>query len=248
MYKILRKNLPDKIKNKKIVNGPLYGMRMVTSWRDYPAALLGRTERPLLIWLQRHVQPGQTWLDIGAHYGYTALALSQYVGVKGRVLAFEPVLATAGCISQTRKLNQLSQLQIVPFALHDQPGLQISELPLIRGMADSTIRDASEMVAFQQASLDWLWFEAGISELALHRMDGVKIDVQGMELKVLSGMRRCLMQFRPKIVIELHAGVDREQFRGLMSELGYPNPGESVETGSLAHDYRDDCSYAFFPG
>ena len=243
----MRGILPSGYKKHRIWRGPLYGMRLVASWRDYPGALTGRTERPLLDWFQRHVLPGQTWLDIGAHYGYTALALSRSVGADGKVLAFEPVLATAGCISQTRRLNHLPQLQIVPFALHDHSGLQISELPLVRGMADSTVSGELETVTFMEAGLDWLWYEVGLSRLAGNRMDGVKIDVQGMELRVLQGMRRCLRQFRPKIVIELHAGVDRGQFRDLMRQSGYPTPGESVETGGITQDYSDDCSYAFYP-
>jgi hypothetical protein len=41
------------------------------------------------------VKPG----DIGAHYGYTAIALCKLVGPSRRVFAFEPMLKTAGCVS-----------------------------------------------------------------------------------------------------------------------------------------------------
>ena len=68
----------------------------MTSWHDYPAAILGRTEGALLAYFAKHASSGETWLDVGAHYGYTAIALSKLVGGNGRVFAFEPMLNTAG--------------------------------------------------------------------------------------------------------------------------------------------------------
>jgi len=44
----------------------------------------------------------------------------------------------------------------------------------------------------------------------LQQIDGVKIDVQGMELDVLSGMKRLLKTYTPKLIVELHPGVDRD--------------------------------------
>jgi len=76
----LRPLLPRKIRPMRILGGPLRGQLIVTSWHDYPAAIVGRTELQLLKWFEAHVRKGQTWLDVGAHYGYTAIALSRLVG------------------------------------------------------------------------------------------------------------------------------------------------------------------------
>ena len=72
----------------------LRGAWLVTSWHDYPAGLAGRTERALLEWFAQNVHQGETWLDVGAHYGYTTIALGRLVGSHGRVFTFEPVPAT----------------------------------------------------------------------------------------------------------------------------------------------------------
>ena len=56
-------------------------------------------------------------------------------GVDGRVVAFEPGLATAGCIARTREANRLTQLQIVPVGLSFEPGIVSRALPVYRGMA-----------------------------------------------------------------------------------------------------------------
>ena len=84
----IRYFLPHRIKRHRILAGSLQGCQIVTSWHDLPALITGRTERSLLDWLTMNVKPGETWLDIGAHCGYTAIALCRLVGDQGRVFAF----------------------------------------------------------------------------------------------------------------------------------------------------------------
>ena len=176
----LRRLLPRAIRPRRILAGPLRGYIIVTSWHDYPAAILGRTERALLEWLARNVAAGQTWLDAGAHYGYTAIALSRLVGRMGRVFAFEPVLSTAGHLARTRALNRLDQLTVLPFGLGEPDGFELRSLSLVRGMADSTLEAPDdEPDTLLIARLDSIW--ANISD-GESRIDGIKIDVQGMEI------------------------------------------------------------------
>ncbi len=218
----VRWHLPRRTAGHRILTGPLRGRRIVTSWRDYPAAIAGITEAQLLGWFARNVKPGETWLDIGAHYGYNALALSERVGSSGRVFAFEPMAATAGCIARMRYLNGLSSLTVVPMALGDVEAVQIERLPTIRGMVDSTIQANGSTTTWSEpilvAPLDWLWPRLAGGD---HRIHGVKIDVQGMELHVLRRMTGTLAANRPKLVIELHRGVDREAICSLLESLGY---------------------------
>jgi hypothetical protein len=70
--RFLRRFLPRNIRSQRIFWGPLRGHKIVTSWYDYPSAILGRTERALIEWFSRNVKVNETWLDVGAHYGYTA--------------------------------------------------------------------------------------------------------------------------------------------------------------------------------
>jgi methyltransferase FkbM-like protein len=43
-----------------------------------------------------------------------------------------------------------------------------------------------------------------VSEVALRRVDWVKIDVEGAELQVLEGARGVLREFRPSLFVECH--------------------------------------------
>jgi len=244
----LRWRLPRRISGHRILSGPLRGRRIVTSWRDYPAAIAGITEKQLLDWFAGHVTPGETWLDIGAHYGYTAIALADLVGPSGRVFAFEPMIATAGCVARTRALNGLTSLTVVPMALGNTDGMQIERLPTIRGMVDSTLiqpgRDAAWTEPIVVSRLDWLWPRLAAGSEKIH---GVKIDVQGMELHVLKGMMQTLSSHRPKLVIELHRGVDREAICTTLESMGYSRNATPIEPapGELEARFLDDRSYAF---
>ena len=238
----IRDLLPTGIGVHRIQRGPVRGARIYTSWHDYPGAILGTTEAPLLAWFARHVMAGETWLDIGAHYGYTSLALARLVGVTGRVFAFEPVAATAGCIARTRDLNHLSQLTIVPIGLSADPELRPRCLPVSRGMAESIGAETAPHQAIDTVSLDSLWESVSDGNAVIH---GVKIDVQGMEGDVLSGMRSVLCRWKPKLVIEFHRGVDRRTVVDLIESCGYGRAAIPILPGS--HKIEDDRSYAFFP-
>jgi len=256
---ILRNFLPGGIRTHRIWSGLLKGEKIITSWHDYPAAILGYTERPLLNWFEQNVKPGETWLDIGAHYGYTAIALSRLVGESGRVFAFEPMLSTAGYIIQTRQLNNFPQLTVVPFGLAVPETLEIISLPVTRGMMDSTlvkdeggrrkdkggkIQEKGWLETIMVARFDWLWTRICGNE---PRIDGVKIDVQGMETDVLTGMIDTLRSQHPKLVVELHRGVDREKFLYTIELAGYACDAIPIEPvdGEVSPLYMDDHSYFF---
>jgi FkbM family methyltransferase len=248
MRGVLRRLLPRTIRPRRILAGPLRGVWLVTSWHDYSGGLTGRTERALLDWFGEHARTGETWLDVGAHYGYTGFALARLVGAGGRVFTFEPVAATAGYMDRGRELNGLTQITIVPLGLGAPETLEIRRLPLTRGMADSTLPTCgrTQFVTIPIARFDWAWPLLHNGDAAVH---GIKIDVQGMELEVLTGMQETLRRWHPRLVIELHTGVNRAAVLALLRDVGYSTSATAVEP---AVDERtplllDDRSYAFTP-
>jgi hypothetical protein len=141
-------------------------------------------------------------------------------------------------------LNGFAQLTVLPLALREEGDLGVKILPQTRGMVDSTILKADPSDPFLVASLDWLWPRVCGDD---RQIDGVKIDVQGMEVGVLKGMATTLRQHRPKLVIELHSGVSRQEFLDLLVALSYSQPGSPVDpdAGEVTPFYLDDRSYAF---
>jgi FkbM family methyltransferase len=154
---------------------------------------------------------------------------------------------TAGCVDQGRLLNRFDQLTVVPMGLGAANALEMRRLPLTRGMADATRADSAHAhVDAPFARFDWVWPLVHGGNDTIH---GIKIDVQGMELEVLDGMRDALRRWRPRVVVELHAGVSRERVLRLLSDAGYSGEAIAIDpadTAGAAH-LLDDRSYAFTP-
>jgi hypothetical protein len=113
-------------------------------------------------------------------------------------------------------------------------------------MLDSTINGSNRKETLFVANLDWLWPKICGGNNAI---DGIKIDVQGMEIEVLRGISVILEALKPKLIIELHKGVDRDAFLNQIVSSGYrveAIPLVSYEEG-LENNLIDDKSYVFLP-
>ena len=111
--------------------------------------------------------------------------------------------------------------------------------------------ERSEKIAVSR--LDWLWPRVCGEQ---QRVDGVKIDVQGMELEVLQGMQSLLRVHKPRLILELHEGINRATVLDLLDRCGYETNGKAIsvdkpisktenEGESLA--YHDNWNYLFLP-
>ncbi|HZH38568.1 MAG TPA: FkbM family methyltransferase [Bacillales bacterium] len=116
----------------------------------------------------------------------------------------------------------------------------------IRGMAQrgTPQQDGGELVYV--IALDQLWKQLCSTN---EQISGVKIDVQGMELNVLRGMTSLLRKYRPKLAVEIHSGVNRNELLDLVKSAGYVPEGRPIEPlpGELEAQYYDDKSYEFVP-
>jgi FkbM family methyltransferase len=230
-----------------VLSGPLRGLRIVTSWHDYPAAIFGYTERKLTDWLMQHAAPGETWLDVGANCGYTSLALCRKVGPSGRVYAFEPALTTAACLERTGRANRFDQLVTIPFALDDSPSPTVLRFATDRGMIDSQmVTDDPDVIAqIVSVGLDAIWEGIAPADPTVH---GIKIDVQGMELQALRGMEQTLARYRPRLVLEIHPGVPRDEILSLVERCGYRTGPTPIDDSLGAFlDPQSNANYVFLP-
>jgi len=70
-----------------------------------------------------------------------------------------------------------------------------------------------------------------------------------MEIEVLRGMAETLKRERPKLVVEVHSGVNRHELLSLLQQLGYTPEAAPIEPipGETQAAYLDDHSYFFAP-
>lgn len=140
----------------------------------------------LAVW-RALLRPGDAVVDGGANWGYWSLAAARLAAPGGRVLAVEPVPATAAALRRNLEASGCTAVQVVEAALAAEPGTV--ELSVFDddpcGVAASVGRPEgwrpAGSVAVPALRLDDLLAERGM------RPALVKLDVEGSELAALRG-------------------------------------------------------------
>jgi FkbM family methyltransferase len=157
----------------------------------------GFWESWLTLFFAKFVKPGMTVFDVGANFGYYTLLFAAGVGPSGRVIAIEPVPATVSFLNDTVVLNGISSFtRVVAAAASNISG----DVHLF--VSHREPKNAVVIAARQEGSI--IVPSCTIDQLAaqLPRVDLVKIDVEGSEMAVISGMRETIERCRPAILLE----------------------------------------------
>jgi FkbM family methyltransferase len=173
------------------------------------------------------IRPGDTVVDVGAHFGTFTLSAARKVGWAGRVIAFEPNPATRERLVTNIGLNGFAdRVTVLPFALIDHDGGEISigsPDPANSGMSRLGLGDV--MVACRT-------LDSALAEASVNRVAAVKIDVEGAERAVLDGAVATLAS-SPVVLMEVNGTAGTDALTAAGYRLSLPG-GESVE-GDVEH-------------
>ncbi|MDB9387497.1 FkbM family methyltransferase [Microcystis aeruginosa] len=162
-------------------------------------------EAEMELW-RTQIRHDMTVIDVGANVGVYTFSAAQRVGETGKVIAIEPFKACVNCLQETSRINQLPWVKIYEAAASDHCGSaklslhNASELNEVIS-DNSPSSDSANTVTIQCLTLDSL-----IETENLTRVDWLKIDAEGHEIKVLQGAERLLTEFKPNIIYENIAG------------------------------------------
>ena len=151
-------------------------------------------------WIRHHVMPGQRAIDIGAHKGGYTYWLARGVGPAGRVVAVEPQANLASRLAElTRRMPQVTVRNL---AISDANGP--AEIVLrssgsshgasLTGWPDG---DPGIRVPVMRSTLRDLMTATG-----LPRVDFIKCDIEGHELRVLRSAGEIIERDRPVLFCE----------------------------------------------
>lgn len=154
--------------------------------------------------IRRWFRPGSVFCDIGANIGNHSIFALRFLRAAQTIL-FEPNPAAIAILRSNLELNGLterSDFSNIGYGLSDTaasglaiaaPGLNMGAGKLVEG--EGTLQTLT-----------------GDHALAGRQVDFIKIDVEGMELRVLAGLKETLTRCRPLIFIEVD-NVNRFAFR-----------------------------------
>jgi FkbM family methyltransferase len=151
------------------------------------------------------------FFDVGANVGQHSLWMSSRA--RG-VFAFEPSAAAVAQMTANLARNNITNVTVFPFALGDQS----ATAQLGTGM-DHNAGSRSLLWTLDKAASETVEVRVGDEVFATHDlppMDLLKMDVEGFERKVLTGLAQRLNRDRPVIMMELIGPADNKS--GFASE------------------------------
>lgn len=194
-----------------VLSGPGRGLRLELAGGN-PGILLGMTEPPVQEFVMS-LTDRDVFYDIGANIGfYTLLAARR----GARVYAFEPHPKAAAVLRRNLARNNL-RATVNQVALGDRDG---SALLDVRRIESARLAEVGEPVRLVRGD-----------GLDLPDPTAVKIDVDGTEVAVLTGMRGLLVRSRPRIALELHGTLD--ECEEVLRALGFQ--WTVVDDGGMPH-------------
>lgn len=171
-------------------------------------AVIRQHHRVLMPILGRCIPPDAIVFDVGAHAGQFSKMFAGFA-LRGRVYAIEPAGYALSILRAVVWIRRLRNVTIVPLALGAEIGQVRLSTPIkasgSHGFGLTHVGEpeqrwrhvATELVG--QTTIDRL-----AADLALDRLDFIKSDIEGSEVRMLLGASATIARFRPRILIELN--------------------------------------------
>jgi FkbM family methyltransferase len=152
---------------------------------------------------------GDIVVDVGAHMGRYTIIASKRVGQNGKVIAIEPHPSNFGVLERNIKLNGLTNVIPLNYALYSKetkiklylPGGE-SGYSLFNTITLNRAKTEEKFVEVDAHTLDNLLQQNGIKQ---EEVNWIKIDVEGAEFEVLKGAHSILSKCKDiALLIEVH--------------------------------------------
>ena len=208
-----------------------------TRWR---AKTLLEKEPITIRWLERVISPGEVLLDIGANVGgYSVLA-----GLKGaQVWAVEPEAANHALLAENLKANGLDPTRALRVALSDRVG--DGQLRLSATEAGAACHELGADGPMQQP----VHVETVDSLTAAGRAlipDHIKVDVDGLEPRVLAGATRALRRARSLLVeVDPRKAGHAQMVAGLVKRGFHLDPEQVAEATRRSGPFAGCAEHLF---
>jgi FkbM family methyltransferase len=162
--------------------------------------------------IKRHYTGNGTFLDIGANIGNHAVYVSRFLK-SPKIIVFEPNPAAISILNENLRLNDCKNVEtrFLGMAL----GARESRL---KGLTPDP-NNLGHTVYYDDAAGDVHAIE-GDALILDEPVEFIKIDVEGMEIDILSGLEKTIERWRPTIFIEVWDDASRP-FLGWCERAAY---------------------------
>ncbi len=194
--------------------------------------------------IQQYLIAGDTFVDVGAHIGYCSLKAATLIGANGRVIAIEANPETVRKLRDNVAASAANVTVEAAACSDSETTLEFFTGSQSNSGSGSISKDNAgswgvpgAVYSVQARPLDAILEAAKVS-----KVDVVKIDVEGAELKVLKGGQSTLAKYHPVLLIELE-----EQY---LNSMGTSSTEVKEFLQSYNYSYHglfDNANYVFTP-
>jgi FkbM family methyltransferase len=157
---------------------------------------------PELTYLNKFLEPGETFVDAGANCGLFTVAAARITGPGGRVLSFEPGPTVLPMLERNIRQNDLANVAVHRCGLGAEAGkVRLYQPP--HGASSATLGCApGSDTPYVEIEIDTL--DAVLARGGIEKVDTIKMDVEGAEELILRGASGLFSRHRPKVLFEIN--------------------------------------------
>ncbi len=145
----------------------------------------------------------KVFIDVGSNMGIVAASVAKIMGPDYRVIAVEPVRATAARAAATFALNSFNNVDLFEGAISDKNGeISFFQIP---GHSDRASIHADAIEKDQnliKLTVPSRTLDSICEEQKIEKVGFIKFDVEGHEPAAIAGTRRLIEQDKPDIIYE----------------------------------------------
>lgn len=136
------------------------------------------------------LKPGMVCIDVGAHVGTFTISASLMVGKEGKVIAIEPELHNFNNLIKNLEINKIENVIVKNIALSDYNGKEKFFIDQSTGCHSLF----SQKSSVRETEVEVKNLNTLLKELNINKVDMIKIDTEGAEMKILKGAREILLK------------------------------------------------------
>jgi FkbM family methyltransferase len=179
---------------------------------------LSPTHEPWMIKYLK-IRNGEIFVDVGAHIGKYALKIAKE-NPKSIVIAIESAKDTFYALLESIRKNGLKNVIALNIAAWDtNTKIKIFVTEAHEG-SSAFLHLAENAGVVRIDEVDARRLDDIVERLKLSKIDWVKIDVEGAELRVLCGFIKSMLKIKPKIIIEIKE-FNRNKALMMLKSIGY---------------------------
>jgi FkbM family methyltransferase len=171
--------------------------------------------------ISKLITPGDVVIDAGANFGYNGVLMGKQTGPNGTLISFEPQRIIYQQMNGNLILNGIYNAITFQAALGDGSITSTNMAPVNYNLSWVNIGDTSIGEGGEEVNVYKL------DDIAIERLNFIKLDVQGYELFMLKGAENHLKTFQPDLFVEIEPhqlkkfNVTEDQLKDYIKSLGY---------------------------